>query len=103
MVKCRIDGIEKEFDMVTLDVLFKNGEKIEVLSRDIENGIDEWCLVENSGITNVNAETIKVTDETGNFIICTEDHQIWTQNRGYVRAGDLEESDILLLNEKELV
>ena len=103
MVKCRIDGIEKEFDMVTLDVLFKNGEKIEVLSRDIENGIDEWCLVENSGITNVNAETIKVTDETGNFIICTEDHQIWTQNRGYVRAGDLEENDILLLNEKELV
>jgi ribonucleoside-diphosphate reductase alpha chain len=103
MVKCRIDGIEKEFDMVTLDVLFKNGEKIEVLSRDIENGIDEWCLVENSGITNVNAETIKVTDETGNFIICTEDHQIWTQNRGYVRAGDLEENDILLLNENILV
>ena len=103
MVKCRIDGIEKEFNMVTLDVLFKNGEKIEVLSRDIENGIDEWCLVENSGITNVNAETIKVTDETGNFIICTEDHQIWTQNRGYVRAGYLEENDILLLNEKKFV
>lgn len=103
MVKCRIDGIEKEFDMITLDVLFKNGVKIEVLSRDIENDIDEWCLVENSGITNVNAETIKVTDETGNFIICTEDHQVWTQNRGYVRAGDLEEKDILLLNENILV
>ena len=103
MIKCRIDGAEKEFDMVTLDVLFKNGEKIEVLSRDLESGIDEWCLVENSGMTNINAETIKVTDENGNFIICTEDHQIWTQNRGYVRAGDLEENDILLLNEKELV
>ena len=103
MVKCRIDGIEKEIDMITLDVLFKNGERIEVLSRDTDKGIDEWCLVENSGITNVDAETIKVTDENGNFIICTEDHQIWTQNRGYVRAGDLEENDILLLNEKELV
>ena len=103
MVKCRIDGIEKEFDMVTLDVLFKNGERIEVLSRDIDKEIDEWCLVENSGITNVDAETIKVTDENENFIICTEDHQIWTQNRGYVRAGDLEENDTLLLNEKELV
>ena len=103
IIKCRIDGIEKEFDMVTLDVLFKNGEKIEVLSRDLESGIDEWCLVENSGMTNINAETIKLTDENGNFIICTEDHQIWTQNRGYVRAGDLEENDILLLNEKELV
>ena len=103
MVKCRIDGIEKEFDMVTLDVLFKNGERIEVLSRDIDKEIDEWCLVENSGITNVDAETIKVNDENENFIICTEDHQIWTQNRGYVRAGDLEENDTLLLNEKELV
>ncbi len=103
MVKCRIDGIEKEFDMITIDALFKDGEKIEVLSRDIESGIDEWCLVENSGMTNDDAETIKVTDENGNYIICTEDHQIWTQNRGYVRAGDLNEKDTLLLNEKELV
>jgi ribonucleoside-diphosphate reductase alpha chain len=103
IVKCRIDGVEKEFDMVTLDVLFKNGERIEVLSRDLESGIDEWCLVENSGMTNHNAETIKITDENGNYIICTEDHQVWTQNRGYVRAGDLEEKDILLLNEKELI
>ena len=102
-VRCRIDGIEKEFDMITIDVLFKNGEKIEVLSRDLDSGIDEWCLVENSGMTNVSAETIKITDENGNFIICTEDHQIWTQNRGYVRAGDLEENDILLLNENILV
>lgn len=102
-VRCRIDGIEKELDMVAIDVLFKNGEEIEVLSRDLDNGIDEWCLVENSGMTNVDAETIKITDENDNFIICTEDHQIWTQNRGYVRAGDLEENDILLLNEKEIV
>jgi len=102
IVKCRIDGIERELDMVTIDVLFKNGEKIEVLSRDLDNNIDEWCLVENSGMTNENAETIKITDENGNYIICTEDHQIWTQNRGYVRAVDLEENDILLLNEKEI-
>ena len=88
--------------MVTLDVFFKNGETVEVLSRDIKNEVDEWCLVENSGMTNDNAETIKVTDDDGNYIICTEDHQVWTQNRGYVRAGDLKENDILLLNEKEL-
>lgn len=103
IVKCRIDGVEKEYDMMTIDILFKNGEKIEVLSRDLESGIDEWCLVENSGMTNPNAETIKISDENGNFIICTEDHQVWTENRGYVRASDLEEKDILLLNEKELV
>lgn len=103
IVKCRIDGVEKELDMITIDSLFKNGEKIEVLSRDLEKNIDEWCLVENSGMTNSDAETIRISDENGNFIICTEDHQVWTQNRGYVRAGDLKENDILLLNEKELV
>lgn len=95
IVKCRIDGIEKELDMITLDILFKNGEKIEVLSRDNKNSKDEWCLVENSGMTNNNAETIKVSDEDGNFIICTEEHQVWTENRGYVMAKDLVETDIL--------
>jgi ribonucleotide reductase alpha subunit len=103
IVKCRIDGVYREIDMMALDILFKKGEKIEVLSRDLDKGIDEWCLVENSGMTNSNAETIKVSDEYGNFIICTEDHQVWTENRGYVRAGDLNEKDVLLLNEKELV
>jgi ribonucleoside-diphosphate reductase alpha chain len=103
VVNCRIDGIEREIDMITLDTLFKSGKKIEVLSRDIDSDIDEWCLVENSGMTNHNAETIKITDDSGNYIICTDDHQVWTKNRGYVRAGDLQGNDILLLNEKELV
>ena len=102
IVRCRINGVEKELNMISIDLLFKIGEKIEVLSRDLEGGVDEWCLVENSGMTNPNAETIRISDENGNFIICTEDHQVWTENRGYVRAGDLEEKDILLLNEKEL-
>ena len=54
-------------------------------------------------MTSTDAETIKITDENGNYIICTNDHQIWTENRGYIRAIDLKENDILLLNEKELV
>jgi ribonucleotide reductase alpha subunit len=99
IVNCRLGGVEQDIDMITLDNLFKNGQKIEVLSRNIENGVDEWCLVTNSGMTNNNAETIKVTDENGNFIICTEDHQVWTENRGYIKAGDLEENDILKISE----
>lgn len=99
-VICRIDGVEREHDMVTLDVLFKNGVEIEVLSRNLETNIDEWCLVKNSGMTNHNAETIKISDEHGNFIICTEDHQVWTENRGYVRAIDLKENDVLNILEK---
>jgi ribonucleoside-diphosphate reductase alpha chain len=103
IVKCRINNTEKEIDMITLDSLFKNGEKIEVLSRDVYSGLDEWCFVENSGMTNNNAETIKVTDENGNYIICTEDHQVWTENRGYVRAADLKENDTLRILKSEVL
>ena len=103
MVNCKVNGVESELTMIQLDKLFKYGNKIEVLSRNIDSCVDEWCIVENSGMTNMDAETIKITDDNGNFIICTEDHQIWTQNRGYIRAGSLNENDILLLNEKEPV
>lgn len=100
IVRCKINGIEKEIDMITIDNLFKKGERIEVLSRDIKNSSDEWCVVQNSGMTNANAEVVKLTDtETGCFVICTEDHMIWTENRGYVRAGDLREDDSLKISE----
>lgn len=99
MVNCKIDGNEVEIDMITLDNLFKIGKSIEVLSRDTENYLDEWCLVENSGMINQDSETIKISDENGNFIICTEDHQVWTENRGYVMAKDLKEIDILKIND----
>mgnify|MGYP000906685047 CR=1 FL=1 len=100
IVRCKLNGVEKELKMIELDHFFKKGETIEVLSMDVENGIDEWCLVENSGMTNPNADTIKITDEeSGKFIICTEDHLIWTENRGYVRAIELTENDFLKISE----
>jgi len=98
-VMCRIDGVEVEMTMADLDRKFKSGSRIEVLSRDTETGVDEWCLVENSGLMNENADTIKITDDSGNSIICTPDHQVWTENRGYVMAKDLEETDILMISE----
>jgi len=100
-VRCKLNGNELDMTMVEIDSAFKNGEKVYVFSRNTEKNIDEWCLVENSGMTNKNAEVIEITDENGNSITCTEDHLIWTQNRGYVRAADLKENDVLLINETE--
>ena len=38
----------------------------------------------------------EITDEESGFTIkCTEDHLIFTKNRGYVKAKDLNELDIL--------
>ena len=43
-------------------------------------------------------EMIRITDEeTGKVVECTPDHKIFTQNRGWVEAKDLVETDELLL------
>ena len=95
LVECKVDGVEIILTMLELDEHFKNGSNMKVLSRDIESNIDEWCEVVNSGMTNQDAETIKITDENGNYIICTPEHLVWTENRGYVKAIDLVETDEL--------
>jgi len=80
-------------------VLHSNG-KIKVKSRDIENNEDEYSQIFASKLMNDSADVIKITDEeTGRFIICTEDHLVFTSNRGYVEAGKLLESDQLVISE----
>lgn len=99
LVGCKVEGEVKKLSMIDIDEAFKSGKEIEVMSHDTETGKDEWCVVENSGLTNEDASTIKITDEdSGKFIICTEDHKVWTENRGYVKAGNLDEKDILKIS-----
>lgn len=45
---------------------------------------------------NVGKKIIKITTENNKIIRCTEDHEVWTENRGYVKAIDLKNDDILL-------
>ena len=74
---------------------------IKVKSRDVKDGVDVYKPVMKSLMTNPLSEVIKITDEeTGHSIECTEDHLIWTENRGYVKAGDLSETDVLKISEK---
>jgi ribonucleoside-diphosphate reductase alpha chain len=80
-------------------VLHSNG-KIKVKSRDMETNEDEYSQIFASKLMNDSADVIKITDEeTGRFIICTEDHLVFTSNRGYVEAGKLLESDQLVISE----
>jgi len=70
------------------------GDKI--YSRDLNKGKDEFREIKAFAKTAQDASVMKITDEeTGKFIICTPEHKIYTQNRGYVMAEDLLESDIL--------
>jgi intein/homing endonuclease len=47
-------------------------------------------------MTSPKAKVMRITDtESGKQIVCTPDHKIWTENRGYVMAKDLNETDVL--------
>ena len=79
-----------------LDDLFKQNKNISVLSKNIDNQEISYKEVLNSNITGVDVELLEITDEESGFTIkCTEDHLIFTKNRGYVKAKDLNELDIL--------
>ncbi len=75
--------------------------KIKVKCRNIETNSDEYSQVFASKLMNENADVIKITDEkTGKYIICTEDHLVYTSNRGYVEAGKLLETDELEITDE---
>jgi intein/homing endonuclease len=76
--------------------LFNSGKELLVLSRDLSSNQDGFVKIENAAMTNDNSETITILDEeSGYTLICTEDHKIYTKNRGFVVARDLLPTDIL--------
>jgi ribonucleoside-diphosphate reductase alpha chain len=88
----------KEVEMKISEVVknFNKDHDVEVLSYNISTGKSEYKQITNAALMNDSAEVLKITDdESGKSIICTEDHKIFTKNRGYVLAKDLNEDDIL--------
>ena len=85
-------------------VLTKNGyKKISkinendfVLSFNHKNGKFEYKKVKKSINRNLSKKWVKLIFDNGKEIICTEDHKIFTKNRGYVEAKDLNENDEFL-------
>lgn len=73
-----------------------------VKSYDIVTGEVVWSSVSAAARTGEVHELIEIEDEIGNIIRCTPDHQIFTKNRGYVRAADLLETDTLCTEGRKL-
>jgi len=93
---CIIDG-EPKFDVSLYDVVNSSGE-VKVKSYNIEKGEYEYKLVTAGKCMSENAKLLLITDDaTGKSIRCTVDHKIFTKNRGYVIAGELNEDDELLI------
>jgi hypothetical protein len=98
-VRVRVNGEETSCNMIELHSWIERSLPVEILSMNTETGENEWKEVYASTIMNPSAEVIEIEDENGNVLRCTPDHKIWTMNRGYVMAKNLEETDQLQISE----
>lgn len=86
------------------EVITKNGKKKiadvtvgdEVLSYNLDKNIVEFKLVTNVAKNILKKKLYKIITESGNELVCTQDHRIFTKNRGYVEAQNLTTEDIIL-------
>lgn len=75
---------------------YENGESVQVASYNTETDTVEYKDVYNGLLTRENANIIQIETEDGNTIKLTPDHKVYTENRGWIEAANLLETDILL-------
>jgi ribonucleoside-diphosphate reductase alpha chain len=93
-----------ELEMQQLEELIEEGlplELVEVLSMDIDTANREidYHQITAFAQTSPKAKVMKITDEeSGKSIVVTPEHKVFTENRGYIMAKDLKETDKLVIN-----
>lgn len=92
-----------KIDVKTLVKVYRNTGGIDyyILSYNIEKNVIEMDKIEWCGITKKNAEIIELEIEENDkkyYLKCTPDHLIFTRNRGYVEAKDLNNEDDIFIN-----
>lgn len=72
-----------------------NGEEFYVLAKNLNNTDNENVMTSiiASNMSNGKKNWVEVTLENGKTIKLTEDHEVHTSNRGWVKAGELTEHD----------
>lgn len=68
---------------------------VKVRSYNTQTASFVWENVSAAAKTATVTRLMEIQEGTGNTIRCTPDHQIWTQNRGWVMAKDLSDTDRL--------
>ncbi len=87
------NGIEKN---VPISEVFPYENDILIKSKHIENDEIVYSTVSAAGLTGHKKKILKVTDSiTGKYIKCTPEHLIFTKNRGWIEAQNLDEDDVL--------
>jgi len=68
-------------------------EEILVLAHNFETGEDGYVQINMAGKQLGEKEWVEIELENGKSIKLTADHEVYTTNRGWVKAGDLTEND----------
>lgn len=91
-----INGKEARITIEEASELKLEDIDLKVLSKNIETGVISYNPITKCGLTDVNKEVFKITDEkTGYSITVTGNHPVWTKNRQWVNAENLVETDEL--------
>jgi ribonucleotide reductase alpha subunit len=91
-----ISDMENEGEFAEGDV------EIKILSKNVDNEKIEYKKILAVALTGIDKEVLKITDEeTGKSVICTPEHKIYTRNRSYVMAKELNKDDVLDLSKEE--
>jgi len=67
-----------------------------IISYNEKEKKEEFDVVTNVISDDLDKDWLKLSFSNGSELECTEDHPIFTKNRGYVKAVDLREEDILI-------
>lgn len=89
---------EKYIKIEDLQFYLDNG-LVEVLSYDFSSKLKEWKPIIDFARTNPNAEVLELTDNKNTFkLVLTLDHEVYVQNKGYIKAKNLKFNDKLILS-----
>jgi ribonucleoside-diphosphate reductase alpha chain len=99
LVNVILDGVEDKITIKDCVTHFELGKEILIKSYNKDTNEIEFRKIINGALMNEVAEVVEIIDENNNkSLICTPDHKIYTENRGYVMAKDLDYNDILKIN-----
>ena len=91
----------KDGEMPMKEVVSKieNGETVEVLTYNEQDACCEFKSVNDGFLTRKNANIIEIECEDGTTLKLTPDHKVFTENRGWIEASKLTDSDVLVMLE----
>ena len=99
LVNVIVDGVSKTIRLDESISIFNEGKNVKIESKNLSTGIVEYKQVTNAALTSHNSQLILIEDvASGKSIKCTPDHKVYTKNRGYVMAKDLNPDDKLDIN-----